>query len=188
MTKKTEENERTAHDRVLPEVPKERYDLQVLRSLRRIIRAVDLYSKQLKSKHELTSPQLLCLLAVAEERELTTSSLANKVFLSSSTVVGILDRLEKRNLIKRNRSAIDRRIVNVSITKLGKKIADKAPSPLQENLANSLANLPELEQATIALSLKRIVDLMEATHLEAAPILETTHAELRNPENDPSPT
>jgi len=79
-------------------------------------------------------------------------------------------------------------VVNVLITKLGKKIAKNAPSPLQDNLAEALAKLPTLEQTTIALSLQRIVDLMEAKDLEAAPILEMTHAELNNPENDPSPT
>jgi DNA-binding MarR family transcriptional regulator len=164
----------SSNDKLLPAVPELRYDLQVLRSLRRIIRAVDLYSKQLKSRHQLTAPQLLCLLAVAEESQLTTSGIAHKVFLSASTVVGIVDRLEKKKLVKRIRDTKDRRVVNVVITNEGKKVSEDAPSPLQENLANALANLPELEQATIALSLRRIVDLMEAEHLEAAPILETT--------------
>lgn len=185
---KTKIQQKQSPDKNIPEVPDERYNLLVLRSLQRIIRAVDLHSKQLKSTHELTSPQLLCLLAVAEEGQITTSAVAQKVYLSTSTVVGILDRLEKRNLVARKRDTNDRRVVNVSITKIGQKVVDNAPSPLQENLANSLAKLPRLEQSTIALSLKRIVDLMEAQDLEAAPILETNHAELHNPENDPSPT
>jgi DNA-binding MarR family transcriptional regulator len=186
--KNTNEKSNGLGDKSLPSVPKERYDLQVLRSLRRIIRAVDLHSKQLISKYQITAPQLLCLLAIAEEEQLTTSTLAEKVYLSASTVVGIIDRLEKKGFARRERNTKDRRIVNVSITTEGKKVADNAPSPLQDNLAEALADLPELEQATIALSLKRIVDLMEAEHLEAAPILETTHAELRNPDNDPSPS
>lgn len=172
----------------IPDVPKERYDLLVLQSLRRIIRAVDLHSKQLKSKYEITSPQLLCLLGIAEEKFITQSQLAQKVYLSPSTVVGILDRLEKRNLIVRERDKNDRRVVHLSTTKIGKKVVKNAPSPLQENLATALAKLSELEQSTIVLSLKRIVDLMEAKDLEAAPILETNQTELHDPENDPSPT
>ncbi|MBN2225822.1 MAG: MarR family transcriptional regulator [candidate division Zixibacteria bacterium] len=176
------------HDNNLPEIPKERYELQVLQSLRRIIRAADLYSKHLKASYELTSPQLLCLLAVAEEGQLTTSRIAQRVYLSPSTIVGIIDRLEKKHLVERLRDSKDRRVVNVVITVEGKRVAQNAPSPLQDNLAEALKQLPELEQATIALSLKRIVDLMEADHLEAAPILDTTHTDLRNPDNDPSPT
>jgi len=172
-------------DRLLPDVPEKRYDLQVLRSLRKIIRAADLYSKQLKSRHQITAPQLLCLLAVAEEGQLTASEIAQRIYLSASTIVGIVDRLEKKKLVKRRRDTKDRRMVNVVITSEGRKLVEKAPSPLQENLANALAELSELEQATIALSLKRIVDLLEAEHLEAAPILETTQRELRSPDNDP---
>lgn len=188
MDEGSEKNGLKSGDISLPEIPSERYDLQVLRSLRRIIRAVDLYSKRLKSEYQLTSPQLLCLLAISERGHLTATEIAHKVFVSASTVVGIVDRLERRKLVKRKRDTKDRRIVNIALTELGKRLCENAPSPLQDNLAQALADLPELEQATIALSLKRIVDLMEAEHLEAAPILETTHAELRNPDNDPSPT
>ncbi len=49
----------------------------------------------------------------------------------------------------------------------------QVPSPLQRTLADALNALPELEQATIALSLERIVALMEAQEIDAAPILET---------------
>ncbi len=63
--------------------------------------------------------------------------------------------------------------MNVAASDEGIKIAKVAPSPLQDNLAKALQQLPEMEQATIALSLQRIVDLMEAEQLDAAPILDT---------------
>ena len=44
---------------------------------------------------------------------------------------------------------------------------------ITQTLANALSDLPELEQATIALSLERIVALMEAPEVDAAPILAT---------------
>jgi hypothetical protein len=44
---------------------------------------------------------------------------------------------------------------------------------LQQTLANALNALPELEQATIALALERVVTLMEAPALDYAPILTT---------------
>ncbi len=165
--------------KILPEIPKERYDLQILRSIRRIIRAVDLYSRRLKSKYQLTAPQLMCLMAVCEKQSLTASEVARTVFLSASTTVGILDRLENKNLIKRIRDKNDRRIVNVNITDKGRKVTDQSPNLLQDNLANALKDLPDIEQTTIALSLDRVVNLMEAEHLEAAPIIET---DLSSPE------
>ena len=93
-----------------------RYDLWIFQSLRRIMRAVDLYSAKLVSNYEITSPQLICLLTLHNDGPLTTSALAKLVHLSNSTVVGILDRLEKRGLIHRERGREDRRLVLVSIT------------------------------------------------------------------------
>ena len=150
-----------------------RYDLRVLRSIRRIIRCVDMYSKQLESQSHITAPQLVCLLAVVNGGPMTATALAKEVHLSPSTVVGILDRLEEKGLVARSRGVEDRRIVRVSATYRGVALANQAPSPLQERLAQGLNRLPELEQAAIALALERVVELMEAQHIDSAPILET---------------
>jgi len=150
-----------------------RYDLRILRALRRIIRGVDLYSKHLAATHRITVPQLVCLLHVANNGPLTATAISREVQLSPSTVVGILDRLEEKGLIVRERSREDRRLVRVSVTPAGAELAQRAPSPLQQSLAHALNELPELEQATIALSLERVVQLMEAPEVDASPILET---------------
>lgn len=170
---KARDKQRHSQESAPPPFPATRYDLQVLQSLRQIIRAVDIYSRKLVANHELTAPQLICLLIIVENGASAASNIAKQAYLSASTVVGILDRLEKKGLIHRLRDSNDRRVVNVSATEKGLELAYNAPSPLQDSLANALKQLSELEQSTIALSLKRIVDLMEAGHLEAAPILET---------------
>jgi DNA-binding MarR family transcriptional regulator len=100
------ENKSTNQD---PEVPKASYDLRILQALRRIIRAVDIHSHKLSTQHKITGPQLACLMAIKEEVPLTSGNLAKKVYLSPSTVVGIVDRLEEKKLVKRNRSSKDRR-------------------------------------------------------------------------------
>lgn len=150
-----------------------RYDFRVLQSLRRIIRAADMYSRKLAEEHDITGPQLVCLLSIVEKETTTAKDLSREIHLSPSTVVGILDRLEKKGLINRLRDTVDRRVVNVVATGIGRSLAENAPSPLQDGLARSLTRLSEMEQATIALSLERIVELMEAGGLDAAPILET---------------
>lgn len=150
-----------------------RYDVRVLRALRRIIHSVDLYSKQLATTARVTAPQLVCLMHVVNNGPVSATAIGREVHLSPSTVVGILDRLEEKGLVERQRSREDRRIVRVTATRDGVELAQKAPSPLQQTLANSLNELPELEQATLALSLERIVALMEAPEIDAAPILAT---------------
>lgn len=146
-------------------------DVQILQSLRRIVRAVELYSHRLKSQHNLTVPQLVCLSAVVNAGQVTVSEIARSVYLSASTVVGILDRLEKRGLVQRRRSRDDRRVVNVLPTAAGRELVKRAPSALHENFARSLSSLSESDQRSIATALQMVVNLMEAGHLEVDPIL-----------------
>ena len=150
-----------------------RYDLRVLHSLRQIIRAVDLHSRHLHSKHKITGPQLISLLTIEKHEPVTASTIANQIHLSPSTVIGILDRLEAKGFIHRDRDRRDRRLVQISLTDQGKLLARNAPSPLQDTLARAMEKLPEDELSTIAGSLERIVELMNLQHIDAAPILET---------------
>jgi DNA-binding MarR family transcriptional regulator len=147
------------------------FNLRILRSLRRIVRAIDLYSRELKASCGLTIPQLLCLSVIVREKQITAVSLSLQVHLSPSTLVGILDRLEKAGLIQRKRSAEDRRQVIIKASDAGKNAIDRAPSPLQENLILGLGDMPAEEQAAIAQSLETIVTLMEAHEIKVAPLL-----------------
>lgn len=156
-----------------PQNVPERVELRVLSAMRRIIRSVDLYSKELAAKARITSPQLVCLLTLAEKGAMTATTISREVFLSPSTIVGILDRLEDKGLVKRERTSKDRRVVTVSVTEAGRELARSAPSPLQDTLTEALRTLPLAEQLDIATSLERVVSLMEAQHIDAAPILET---------------
>jgi len=160
-------------DKAQDVVPLVRYDLRILRGLRQIIHGVDLYSKHLSATHQITAPQLLCLLTVVNHGPLSPTAISREVHLSLSTIVGILERLEEKNLVLRERSQEDRRFLRVSATPAGLQLIQQAPSPLQNRLAAALTALPELEQATIALSLERIVALMEAPDTDISPILAT---------------
>ena len=149
------------------------YQLKILASIRRIIRAVDIYSRKLVKEYNVTTPQHVCLFTIVDGGPLTVSELGKRVSLGQSTVVGILDRLEKKDMIRRDRDTADRRKVFVSATELGKAAISQSPSPLQDKLADELSKLSELEQSTIALSLEHICEMMEAQDIEAGPILET---------------
>lgn len=138
------------------------YDLRILRALRRITRSIALHSRQLAAYSNITAPQLVCLRAVVDSGPLTATAISREIHVSPSTVVGILDRLEDKGWILRERGREDRRIVFITATDEGIALVRDTPSPLQQKLADSLNNLPELEQATITMSLERIVDLMES--------------------------
>jgi len=157
----------------VPPVPEVAFDLQILQSLRRLMRAADLFSHQLAKAHRVTSPQLMCLHRLLESDGLTVSELSKAIFLSPSTVVGILDRLEAQELVTRVRSAEDRRKVLINVTQAGRDLVDAAPSPLQRALQSGLAERTTADQRTIAESLDQLVRMLELQDLDAAPILES---------------
>jgi DNA-binding MarR family transcriptional regulator len=146
-------------------------ETRVLCSLRRIIRAVDIYSRQLNAHVGLTSPQLICLQSVIEQQDSTLTSLTKSVSLSGSTLTGIVDRLEGKGFLMRERDAIDRRKVYLRPTAAGIEVASNAPPLLQDRFASALAKLDGEEQSRIASSLEQIVVLMEAEHIETSPNL-----------------
>ncbi|ARN57484.1 MarR family winged helix-turn-helix transcriptional regulator [Sedimentisphaera salicampi] len=153
------------------EISETDYEVRILRSVRRIIRAVDIHSRRINSKFNVTVPQMLCLYSLARRPEKTMSELSRDVNLGASTVNGIADRLEAKSLVRRQRSKKDRRKVYLELTDHGKEIIKKAPPLLQETVEKQLRKLPELEQAAIALSMERMVLLMEAEDIDASPNL-----------------
>ena len=150
-----------------------RFEESILVSLRRMSRAVDLQSRQLAKAHELTGPQLVCLRHVQSHDGVTPKSLATAVSLSQATVTGILDRLERRGLVSRVRSTIDKRVVHLAVTDTGRELVAEAPSARSEAFRGRLAALPDGEQGMIDWVLRRVVEMMEATEVDASPILTT---------------
>lgn len=147
------------------------YEDEILRSLRRIIRAVDLYSRKLMSQHGLSGPQLLCLNQLHLRGERLSGALAKDMSLSPATVTGILDRLETRGLVLRERQRDDKRTVVVRLTDTGRELVEQAPPPLQDTFLLNLRALPEKQQAQICRTLKKLVAMMAAEAIDAAPLL-----------------
>jgi DNA-binding MarR family transcriptional regulator len=151
----------------------ETYD-QVLVSLRQIIRAIDLHSKKLERESGLTGPQLLVMRLIGVHGEVTSGVIAREVSLSQATVTTILDRLERKGMLKRERSADDKRKVIVTLTEAGGTALENAPTLMQESFIRAFNQLEDWEQSLILSSLQRVSDMMNATDLDAAPLLDST--------------
>lgn len=146
----------------------------VMIALRKIIQAIDMNSRKLVKRVGLTGPQLVILQEISSLGEVTAGETARAVSLSQATVTGILERMEKRELITRKRSDIDKRRVMVCITETGKKILEDAPPLMQEEFVDRFSSLQEWEQAMIVSALQRLVSIMDAKAIEAAPFLATS--------------
>ncbi|MBQ0754604.1 MAG: MarR family transcriptional regulator [Gammaproteobacteria bacterium] len=145
---------------------------EVLIALRKIIRATDLYSRRLSKDVGLTAPQLLIMQAIKARGEMTMGDIAAEVSLSQATVTTILDRLEKRELLMRQRGDKDKRRVYASLTESGAALLVRAPTPLQEEFMEQFEGLHEWEQSLILSSLQRVATMMDAQDLDASPVLD----------------
>ena len=148
------------------------YD-DILIALRRIIRAAELHSQKLLRESGLTAPQLLLMQAVEKEVNPSTSTLARHLVVSQATVTRIIDRLERAELVRRDKSTTDKRVVNVSLTDEGRAKLNAAPEPLQAEFLRRYRELDDWERQMLKSALLRIAKMMDAEDIDAAPILQT---------------
>ena len=98
--------------------------------------------------------------------------LARKISLSQATVTTIIDRLEKRNFVKRERGSVDKRKVFVYLTPEADTALLNAPKPLQESFVQQFQDLRDWEQTMILAALERVAHMMDAQHIDASPVLD----------------
>lgn len=143
----------------------------VLVALRQIIQAIDLNSKQLIKRVGLTGPQLVILQYISAVEEISVGEVAKNVSLSQGTVTGILERMEKRGLVVRQKDRYDKRRVLVRITESGKKLLKKAPPVMEESFLKKFNQLQNWEKTMILSALQRLVFMMDARGLNVESVL-----------------
>lgn len=152
--------------------PKKSYnwgDLQtkeIIFSIRKLIQAGELYTKELNKVYNVSSAQLNCLMTLYENGELSPSQIAKNILVNSSTVTGILDRLEYKNLVQRLRISTDRRVVTIRLTEAGQGLVENAPPPIQQKIITGLKKLPDSEKEKIAKSLSDLTNMLEVQDLD----------------------
>jgi DNA-binding MarR family transcriptional regulator len=148
----------------------EKYE-QLLISLRRVIRAIDIHSRQLNKLSGLTGPQLMVIQKIDQLDAPLAKQIAQEINLSAATVTTIIDRLENRGMVIRTRSETDKRKVHLSLSDAGKTLLNSAPTPLQEHFIMRYQNLEEWEQSQLLSAVERIATMMDANEIDAAPVL-----------------
>ncbi len=143
----------------------------VMSTLRQIIRAIDLQSKQLTKKYGLTGPQLIILKEAAKSPNKPISEIAKKVSLSQATVTSILDRLCQQGFSVRQRSEQDKRKVNIYLTEKAHEVLERNPSLLQDNFTEQFDKLEEWEKNMLLSSLQRLANMMDASKIQSPPVL-----------------
>ena len=144
---------------------------RIFKSVRRIVRAIDLRSREVSRISGLTIPQIVVLQGIDALGEVTMRSLADYADLSSATVVTILDKLENKTLVERYRSASDRRIVHARLTENGVRALASLPSLLREEFEAKFSSLDPESRRLLVDSVAKVAEMMVAHKPDAAPML-----------------
>ena len=139
---------------------------EIMQSLRRIFKAIQDYFQEISKKYGITGPQLWALKTIAANGSLSLGELSKKMYLHPSTISGVVDRLEKKGFVVRDRGQEDRRVVKVQLTPQGKKIVAKAPNPIQGKMIYGLNRLKKRDLASIYDAVKELVEIVEAQNVK----------------------
>jgi DNA-binding MarR family transcriptional regulator len=117
----------------------------LIRRLQQI--AVGLFIEE-TAHFDLTPLQFAALATVARQPDMDQRRLARSIGFDSSTIGGVIDRLERRGLLQRNPAAEDRRVRRLTITADGHTLLAQALPAMQQAQKRILAPLPAADRAT----------------------------------------
>lgn len=146
---------------------------EILIKLRKIVRSINLESKKIQKNYGVSIPQLLSLeyLNKAPNYQATQKELRDYLNLNSSTVTGIINRLEKKGFIARLPKKDDKRTTHIIMTSKGSKLLQTTPRLLHEKLSKKLENLPEDHTNDINEALNLIIDYLDIDDVDASPVI-----------------
>ncbi|GGA19021.1 MarR family winged helix-turn-helix transcriptional regulator [Neptunicoccus cionae] len=150
-------------------------------ALRRILRATELYGRALAQTAGLTPVQIRVLQIVLGAGSITPKQISVQMGVSPATISTLLDRLVAKSMIERQRSDVDRRQTNVVLTEQGRQAVEGAPDPLQQKYVTEFEALEDWEQAMIVASLERVAAMLNASAMDAAPVLDVGEIQRSHP-------
>lgn len=151
--------------------------------IRKIVRSINLESKKIQKEYGVSIPQVLCLsyLKQSEGFQSTQGEIRKFLNLNSSTINGIIHRLEKKGYLARLPKSGDKRVVKIALTTSGDQLLEQIPSLLHEQLSARLRQLEQEELEAVLKSLDTLVYLLDIESVEASPMI-TIEGELEENE------
>lgn len=127
----------------------------LIRRLQQI--AVGLFLEE-TAEHELTPVQFAALSAVHAERDIDQRTLARRIGFDTSTIGGVIDRLERRGLMQRQTSAADRRVRLLCVTDSGEKLLAAVQPLMMRAQERILGPLTPADRQHFMRMLQQLVD------------------------------
>lgn len=113
-------------------------------------------------REKLSTQEIRVLRTVARQDCCPMSAIADTICLSLSSVTGLIDRLVEKRLVKRDRSADDRRVVQVELTEEGRELNEEATSRQVAFANDLLKGLNAQEQEALLSLMGKVAERIES--------------------------
>lgn len=139
----------------------------IIKDLRIIFRASQAHAKWVEKECGLSSAQLWMMWELFNTPGLKVSELANILSIHASTCSNMLDKLQNKGFIRRDRNnPKDQRVVELNLTDEGVQLLASAPRPAQGVLADVLLRLPDDTLDQLENGLKEFVKILKSSNSE----------------------
>jgi DNA-binding MarR family transcriptional regulator len=138
-----------------------RLAISVLGQFRLIFRSAKKHFQWVQDRTGVSGAQLWVLAELQRRPGIRVTELARAMGLHQSTASNLIDPLEKRGLIQRDRSSQDQRVVHLSLTRSGREIVTRAPLPLEGVLPDALNSLGHADLIELQQRLEKLAKLMK---------------------------
>lgn len=131
---------------------------EVLRKLRIVFGSARKHFRAIEQTCGVSGSQLWALIEVRDRSGLKVSELAELMSIHQSTASNLLDKLQKRKLVVRERNDFDQRVVRLRLTPAGARIVAKAPKPARGVVPDALSKISLGQLAMLRDSLDALID------------------------------
>ncbi len=108
-------------------------------------------------KLDLTPPQFYVLATIGYAGGLPFGEIGEKMMVTVSNLTGIVDRLEEKGLVNRERDAHDRRIVRVRLTEKGSRLYKNTIPLFEKSIAQFFSPLDKSQQKELSSLLRKLI-------------------------------
>jgi DNA-binding MarR family transcriptional regulator len=131
---------------------------RVLDAIRRLVRHLRVADRAAQTELGLSAAQLFVLSELGKTPAISLGELAERTHTDQSSVSVVVARLVDAGLVQRERAGEDARRLELSLTRAGRSVVQRAPTVMQEKILNAVGTMPAAEQKRFADSFKRLLD------------------------------
>ena len=148
------------HSGTMSAFPDDRRDLAAM--FVPLARALVAREEPALTAHDISMWGYIVLTALSEQPVRTQAALAQAINADKSRIIGVLDELQQRGLIKRQPDAADRRVHLLSLTPAGDRLRRSAEAAIRASEEEVLATLPPEDREVFLRSLKSLYERYRA--------------------------